>query len=145
MTATTEIECTTQDVATILRARTKDTTGAETGDFTADTRPTGDEVDALISRATASTLAKTGAVPADLVDAAKALVALRTAMLVELTMFPEQVRSERSAFPEYKAMLDEDTAALVHAMQSSPAGQGPAAYCTMSRTPRTMPSDDPYQ
>jgi hypothetical protein len=144
MTATIEIECTTGDVATILRARTKTSTGEEAGDFGEDTRPTGDEVETLIARATASTLAKTGAVPADLVDAAKAVVALRAAMLVELTMFPEQVRSERSAFPEYKTMHDEDVAALLSAMTSSPAGQGPGVYSVMSRTPRTMTSDDPY-
>ena len=133
MTTTLEIACTNQDVATLLRARTKDNAGAETGAFDETTRPTGDEVDAFITTATATIVARTGPVPEEYLAAAKHRVALQ----VELTYFPEQIGTDRSAFAEYKTMLDEDTAALIRTLTSSPAGQGAKAYSTMSRTPRT--------
>lgn len=102
------------EVARLLRARTKDTAGKEVGDFTEDTRPTWSEVDDLIDTAEGDVLAQTGSLLSDIdTRAARALVALRAAMLVELSYFPEQVRSDRSAYVEYKRLYDDGLAALL--------------------------------
>jgi hypothetical protein len=41
--------------------------------------------------------------------------ALDCACLIELSYYPEQVRSQRSAFPEYKQLLDDKTRQLQEA------------------------------
>jgi hypothetical protein len=58
---------TTTDVARLLRARTKDATGVELGDWSAETRPTDTEVADLIDQATGPVLAELGRLedPAD--------------------------------------------------------------------------------
>ena len=120
------------EVARLLRARTKDSHGAEVGDWSADTRPTPEEVDDIIDQAIGDVLAQLGPLHAqppgtppadgepvviDLADlvapAARTLVTLRAAMLVELSYFPEQVMSSRSAYEEYKRLYDDGLAALV--------------------------------
>ena len=40
-------------------------------------------------------------------DGAKVLTILWTAMLIETSYFPEQVRADKSAWPEYKQMYDD--------------------------------------
>ena len=113
------------EVARLLRARTKDSHGQEVGDWTADTRPTPEEVADLIDQAVGDVLAQLG--PLYVVDAtaeqpvlstlvtpaARTLVTLRAAMFVELSYFPEQVNSNRSAYEEYKRLYDDGLAALV--------------------------------
>jgi hypothetical protein len=95
---------TTTDVAAILRARTKDLDGAEVGDFNANTRPTGPEVDRLIAMAYAEV---TGISGTDLAKRcaglAYSLVVIRAAMWVEGSYWPEQVRTDRSIFTELAA------------------------------------------
>lgn len=97
---------TSSDVAAILRARTKDSHGVEQGDWTSDTRPTGPEVDVLIAQAADFVAAAVGGVPDRCASAASAATLLRAAMLVELSYFPEQVRSDRSPYPELKELYD---------------------------------------
>lgn len=79
------------EVAAILRARTKPRHGQDpTGTFNANTRPTGDEVDALITQACAQIAASfLGDVPESSEDDARQAAALRTAVLIEVT-YPEQ-------------------------------------------------------
>ena len=115
------------EVARLLRARTKDSHGQEVGDWTADTRPTPEEVADLIDQAVGDVLAQLGPlyvvepVPPDslpmlstlVTPAARTLVTLRAAMFVELSYFPEQVNSNRSAYEEYKRLYDDGLAALV--------------------------------
>jgi hypothetical protein len=98
------------DVAALLRARTKDLNGTELGAFTDDTRPTGTEVDRLIQMAYAEVTGLSGIylyAPCD--GLAQSLVAIRAAMWIELSYFPEQVRSDRSA---YRELADQWTALL---------------------------------
>jgi hypothetical protein len=101
---------TTADVAALLRARTKDLTGTEVGDFTPNTRPTDDEVVRLIAMAWAEVTGQSGASLADrCAGIARSLIAIRAAMWVELSYFPEQVRSDRSVYQE---LADQYTAGL---------------------------------
>jgi hypothetical protein len=100
------------DVARLLRARTKDSHGQELGDWSDDTRPTAEEVSDLIDQALGPVLARIGflEVPdadpdayASVIPAARHLVTLGAAMLVEKSYFPEQVASDRSAYTLYQA------------------------------------------
>jgi hypothetical protein len=101
---------TTADVAALLRARTKDLAGVELGDFTANTRPTGDEVLRLIAMSWSEVTGQSGVNLADrCAGIACSLIAIRAAMWVELSYFPEQVRSDRSVYQE---LADQYTAGL---------------------------------
>jgi hypothetical protein len=95
------------DVGAVLRSRTKDTNGNELGTFTAATRPTDDDVDALIATAVADVSAETGPVPDEIQDAARRVTALRAACLVELTFFPEQINNGRSPYEQLKVLADD--------------------------------------
>ena len=99
------------DVARLLRARTKDAHGTELGDWSDETRPTTEEVADLIDQAVGPVLARIGRLQApvdeperysNVIPAARHLVALGAAMLVEKSYFPEQVLSERSAYAAYQ-------------------------------------------
>ncbi len=100
-------------VGALLRARTRDTNGAEIGTFTEQTRPTGDQARSLI-RTAVSDLAS--AVGPDLGtpfhDAAQSAVAYRTAALIELAFFPEQVATGRSPYPQLLELYQGALAAL---------------------------------
>jgi hypothetical protein len=125
-------------VGALLRARTTErgTAGNELGTFTPNTRPTGDEVLMLRTSADQDISVETG----DLTDlvvtdeiAAKltvqygSLLALRTAMLVELSYFPEQVATGRSAYAQYEKMYDKRLASFVTAIEQAGTGDEPGA------------------
>lgn len=104
---------TPDDVAALLRARTQDTSDAEVGQWTDDTRPTLTEVERVLAMAQSVVLGKTGtlddltcATAEDIQTQGAFLVALLAAMLVELSYFPEQVNSDRSAYQHYKDLWD---------------------------------------
>jgi hypothetical protein len=105
------------DVAALLRARTKDDNGEELGSFTDATRPTDLEVAVLIQLAEGDVIVQVGS---DLqpVYAAEAgsMIALRAACFVELSYWPEQVRADRSAYAEYWRMYEAGMAALLGAI-----------------------------
>jgi hypothetical protein len=104
------------DVAALLRARTKDYNGDEVGTFNDDTRPTSAQVITLIDEAVADVQARMGqSPPPELAGAGKSAAAMMAACLVELSYFPEQVRSDRSAFSEYWELLQNKIAALQEA------------------------------
>ena len=109
-------------VGALLRARTKDVNGAELGTFNEDTRPTGDEVDTLAQAAADEVYATLGAydsLPDSMTDPATRLVALRTAMLVELSYFPEQVASDKSPFAMFEALYEKALPRLVEAVREA--------------------------
>lgn len=124
---------TVDDVGAILRSRTQDDHDDELGTFTADTRPTKDEVEKLIQQAGTTVYTSTGQLDEltcsmkDQVQAsAKYWISLLTSMLVELSYFPEQVRSDRSAYAFYKEMWDDDTtgfSTLIDAVQECKSGE----------------------
>src|SRR5215471_4111698 len=86
-----DLRPTVDDVARLIRARTKDDTGDEVGTFTADTRPTADLVEGHIDAALA--LVGTHLPPPARIDArfgpaVAALVAYRAALQIEKSYFP---------------------------------------------------------
>lgn len=94
---------TVDQVGALLRARTKDDAGNELGTFTEDTRPTAVQVEELIRQAIDTIANKVGnKVPDQLIPETQRLVALRAAMLVEASYFPEQVATGRSIYPIYE-------------------------------------------
>jgi hypothetical protein len=118
---------TPDQVAQLLRARTKDSAGKEVGAWTADTRPTLVEVEGIIELAVGQLSAAIGAaVPDVCAQGAQGAAALLAAMLVELSYFPEQVRSDRSAYAEYKALYDGRVVMLQDCVESA-GGDGGAA------------------
>src|SRR3954452_18633331 len=105
---------TTMQVAAFIKNRTVDPDNNYVGDFTADTTVTAVEVNSLIDQAGDMVLAAlrwnpTAAVPTipdDNIPAARSLIALLTACLVELTKFSEQVARQVSPFPQLKELFD---------------------------------------
>jgi len=118
---------TSDDVAALLRARTKDLNGSELGVFNADTRPTDTEVGRLIDMAYAEVVAQVGSIVYDpCAQSATALVALRAAMWVELSYFPEQVRSDRSVYAELATQWAEQMPAVQACVTGNLPGGGGA-------------------
>jgi hypothetical protein len=105
---------TPDDVAALLRARTQDNTDVEVGAWTDETRPTLAEVERLLVMAQSIVVGQTGPLTPevlvcasvnDILTQAATVVALLAAMLVELSYFPEQVQSSRSAYEQYRDLF----------------------------------------
>jgi hypothetical protein len=129
VTAPTAIEPlpfpTVADVARLLRARTKDLTGTEIGTFNDNTRPTGDEVDELIKLAYAEVTGQSGTRLGDpCAGGASALIVIRAAMWVELSYFPEQVRSDRSVYQELADQYTAGVPRLIACVEGNVPGAG---------------------
>lgn len=101
------------DIGALLRARTKNQYGDELGTFTDDTRPTDEQVIRLIKLAEGDVAVQLpDDLPEEYYQELHALISLKAAMLVELTHFPEQVRTGRSAYAEYERMFDNQMESL---------------------------------
>lgn len=139
---TSDFTPTVDMVGAILRARTKTAGGSEVGTFNSETRPTDVEVQDLAQTAVADLMDAVGPdiadAPGDDPDAyrngAKRLAALGTAMLVELTYWPEQVATGRSPYAQLKTLYDDRLKRLVGLLfpgsgdaGSGGAGAGPGA------------------
>lgn len=114
--ATEDFTPSLSDIGAVLRARTRDENGNELGTFTEGTRPTDDEVDALIPSAVAEVLLH---IPDDevsdrLIGYAKYLVSLRVGMAIELSYNPDQT-AEGSAYARLKELFDAGTTAFLAA------------------------------
>ncbi len=120
------IEPSVASVAALLRARTKVKGGGELGMFTSVTRPTDVEVDLLIEEAMSEVLGKVtpidptlpagsayNAPGSDYEGRIRGAVRLYTAVLVELSYFPEQVGSSKSPAATYQALYDSRIRALI--------------------------------
>lgn len=111
-----------QDVAALLRARTKDASGREVGDFTSETRPTDTDVERLLIFGCGDVTANVGTELAQSLWAeARALAALKTACYVEQSYWPEQVGSDRSSWTEMWQMF---TYQLANLRAAADAGGG---------------------
>ncbi len=113
-------------VGALVRTRTKDTAGNELGTFTDDTRPTADDVTELISQAVDTFIVRGGTqIPPELYQEVQRLIALRAAMLVEISYYPEQVQTGRSPYQQYRDMWIEGygdnkgKGALIQAIEST--------------------------
>lgn len=117
-----------ETVGSVLRARTRDTQGNEVGTFTAETRPTGDQVNSLIGNAVGDLASAVGAdLPQPLWGQAAAAATYKAAMLVELSYFPEQVAQGRSPYAQLKDLYDEALASLKVAIGGDAPGEAPGA------------------
>ena|SRR5438105_1738372 len=107
------------EVAAHIRARTKISSGAEAGTFQDEsttgandqTRPNATQAEAIIDNAVRSLLGRTKGVEpcsADLKAAAKNLAALRAAMAIEASYYPEQTNTGRSNFTQLRQMYEDD-------------------------------------
>lgn len=100
------VGATPPQVAALLRARTKDNEGREVGLWTEATRPTLGQVEELIDLARGQVEGSYGITEACR-QGFERLVALRAAQLVELSFFPEQIRSDRSPYPYLENMFNQ--------------------------------------
>jgi hypothetical protein len=112
---------TVEQVATLIRARTKDSNGIEVGTFDGDTRPTADQVEKTIDASVALVgmqLPDAAAIPVELASAVAAVIALDAACRVEKSFWPEQVQTERSPYALLKTEYDEALAALLDTIEA---------------------------
>lgn len=111
-------------VAAFIRARTKTKGGAEAGTFNLanvqdqdKTRPTAEGVQELIDSSVEDISGTIGEdIDPSFQKQASRVAALRTALLVELNYFPEQIVGGRSPYDRLKALLDEYWENLLTAM-----------------------------
>ena len=98
---------TVSQVAALLRARTKDNVGNELGEFTANTRPTANEVAKLIEAARHDVITLVGEdFDPTLWPQARNATLYRAAMFVELSYYPEQINTERSPYIQMKELYE---------------------------------------
>ena len=93
-----DIRPTIDQVASYIRARTKDNDGHEVGTFTDATRPTDVQADEAIDEAMAFVEGAVASIGMPCAPLASAVVAIGAAAWIELSYFPEQARSDRSAY-----------------------------------------------
>jgi hypothetical protein len=111
------------DVGLVTLGRTVDSVNNITGTFSRDTQPDDASVSRLILAAGDDVRRKIGTdIPDDLVDDARRVVAVRTAMLIELSMFPSEVASDRSPYPQLKALYEELILDLSDSVSAEEAG-----------------------
>jgi hypothetical protein len=108
---------TVADIAVLLRARTN-SAGSEVGTFNDSTRPTGSQVEQLVTMAVEDVASRIDVpIPARYVDRARRLAALQTATLVEASYFPNELETDSSAFRQYQAMFLTGVEALRKALR----------------------------
>lgn len=101
------------EVAAFIPARAIDSNGRRLGTFNNLTTPTDVEVMALIDSAFADVYPRMGVVPAVLQPAARRVVAIRAAALVELTYYPEASVTGWSAYDKLQEWFDTALSVLV--------------------------------
>lgn len=104
---------TVDDVAALIRARTKDNNGNELGTFTADTRPTEDQAQQAIDHQVTLLHSQVGYIGAECDEVATMAAAYGAAAEIELSYFPEQARREMSPYSFLIARYGEIMAGLV--------------------------------
>lgn len=109
-----------EDVAAIMRARTRTPDGA-LGSFTPDTDPSLELVESLILPAAGMVSAAIGQdIHADYLPAARLAATACTAMLVELTIQQKAGTDETSAYQHYRDLYQEAIARVAGAVQGEP-------------------------
>jgi hypothetical protein len=107
----------------LLRTRTKDSVGNELGTFTPDTRPTDVQARTSIQKAARDVLAETGTdIPDSQVEYVRNLIAIKAAMYIELSYYPEQVASNRSPYSQYNDMFKSQLASVLLSLEAQEAG-----------------------
>ena len=123
------------DVGVLLRARTVDEDGNEIGTFDVSTRPTHEQVETYIDQAIDEIVTRVGTQTLREEYAANAsnLAAIRAAMTVELSHYPEQVNEGQSSFDQLQRLYDTGVQALADAIRDgSPTRKGFFSMVTRS-------------
>lgn len=107
------------DVAAIIRARTKDSSGNELGVFTAETRPTDLQCQEAIDHQVILLHTRVGNIGADCADVARLCAAYGAAAEIELSYFPEQARTDRSPYTNLVARYNEYADGLVACVEGN--------------------------
>jgi hypothetical protein len=123
---------TVESVAAFIRARTKTVGGSELGTFSANGAPAGDTTRPTAAQATVeinNALGDISGIIGEDIDAkyrtlATRVAALRSALLIELTYWPEQIGTNRSAYIQLKELYDELWASLLDVMGLTPDDDG---------------------
>lgn len=114
-----------KDVAGYMGQRLQDDLGNRFEEFTADTEPTLEQIEALIPKGVRRVSAKIGeeiceggdaVKQAALYEDAKDLAALATALIAERSYFPQQIGNDRSPYAAMLEEFKESSATLVEAV-----------------------------
>lgn len=116
---------TVADVATLIRARTVDESLDEIGTFNETTRPTGDQVTVYITQAMAEIKTRVGRAffRTEFAETASNLAAIRAAMSVELSHYPEQVTDGQSSYENLRELYESGVRALSDAVRDGSPGR----------------------
>lgn len=126
------------EVGAVIRARTA-YMGQELGTFTANTRPTGDEVADYIDQAFAEVdLRLPGEIPTHLLAFTRRLVAIRAAMMIEVSYSPDRAEADSTAYDRLREMFDAGMAAVHDALAD--AAQGGPDTGRLVSLPLTTPT-----
>lgn len=130
----------TAQVAAFIASRTLLPSGDYAGDFTSATRPTGMQVNtiiALLVSEIAGTVGVTSTVLAtvpELAEQATWVAALGAAAMVELSYFPEQVRTEQSSYPDLDSRYTEALDRLIYSVAEGGEGESLSPVSTFPDT-----------
>jgi len=119
---------TIDQVAVLIRQRTKDSSGNTVGTFDDDTEPTAEQVDTIIDGAYDVIAMRLPAVERlapfpSLIAGMTQVVALEAACRIEKAYWPEQVRTDRSNYSVLKVELDEALAGLIEQAEAAAGGE----------------------
>lgn len=114
------------DVAALIRARTKIPGGGEAGTFTEQTRPTKAEVEKIIEQAVDHVGAAIGGDPCSdqLKQSASGAAGLLAAVIIETSYWPEQAEARGSAAARLEKLFDSRMKSLASAVAEECGGQG---------------------
>jgi hypothetical protein len=129
------------EVGSVLRARTS-YMGQELGTFTANTRPTAEEVEEYIAQAAAEVgLRLPATVPDTLTAFARRLVAIRAAMMIEVSYAPDRTEADSTAYDRLREMFETGMSALTDALADTGiGGVGGVDSGRMVAVPLTTPT-----
>jgi hypothetical protein len=114
------------EVGKVNLGRTYNDVGIKTGTFTETTNPTAEQVQSIIRDAADDVRRQIGTViPDDLVDDARRVVAVRAAMIIELSLFASEVATQRSPYQQIRDMYKELISSLQSAVAAEEAGEDP--------------------
>lgn len=131
---------TTAEVAAVIHNRTT-VLGEEVGDFTTATNPSDTEVDDFIDHALAEVeLQLPDTVPDREQPFAKRLVALRAAMMVEVSYDDDRTTNDTSTYARLKEMYDSGLALLLDALSDRDQG----VTRRIASMPVVSPTLDPF-
>ena len=123
----TDYRPTLQELASITLQRTADDLGNISGTFSLVTRPTDEQAEEIITFALDDIIPMLGEqIPENLWERASNLVALRAAMLIEVSLYGQEIRNAISPYPYYKELYDSIITEVQDEIANAEAGGDPA-------------------